>query len=62
MARERAELRILIAEGACDHVHGHQLHLMPAPRERAIVANSDTTMVKRARFAFTTPPLVMGAR
>jgi hypothetical protein len=37
-------------------VHG-QYHLMPAPRDRAIVARSDTAMVKRARFAFTAPTL-----
>ena len=33
-----------------------QCHFIPAPSVRAMVASSDRAMVKRARFAFTTPP------
>ena len=33
-----------------------QCHLIPAPSDRAMVARSDRATVKRARFAFTTPP------
>jgi hypothetical protein len=33
-----------------------QCHFIPAPSVRAMVARSDKAMVKRARFAFTTPP------
>ncbi len=33
-----------------------QCHFIPAPSVRAMLASSDRAMVKRARFAFTTPP------
>ena len=55
MAREWAEPPIVGVGGVLDHVHG-QYHLMPAPRDRAMVARSDRATVKRARFAFTEPP------
>src|SRR4029079_6976767 len=55
MARERAEPPIIGVGGVLDHGHG-QYHLMPAPRDRAMVARSDRAKVKRARFAFTEPP------
>ena len=55
MTREWPRRMAVGGAGETDHVHG-QCHLMPAPRERAIVARSVRAQVKRARFAFTTPP------
>src|SRR5215210_4555262 len=37
---------------------GHQSHLIPAPRLKAMEARSMTAVVKRARFAFTMTPLL----
>ncbi len=40
-----------------DGREARQCHFRPAASVRAMVARSDTAMVKRARFAFTTLPL-----
>ena len=57
MARERAEPRFIGVGWGCDFTTVMvQYHLMPAPRDRAMVARSDRATVKRARFAFTAPP------